>query len=244
MSIIILDSDWGDISTSDIQCLINSAINLMDPFYGKPIHYNIEISNTPNIDSPMVYNSRGVSGQYHINLTTKGHDYSQFYYQFFHEYCHVRTNYLAVDNKYSWFEESVCELASMFGVKRMAFVWKKEKVLPNAKNNFGYSIEKYIQRVICNPRKNLPKQQLFKKWLNENIEYLECERYDRDKNGIVANKLLSLFERESTLWELMTYWNKWEINHNDSIYEAFDKWSSILPEEKKAVAQKLINVFS
>lgn len=41
----------------------------------------------------------------------------------------------------------------------------------------------------------------------------------------------------------MTYWNKWEINHNDSIYEVFDKWLSILPEEKKAVAQKLINVF-
>ncbi|HFV9499099.1 TPA: hypothetical protein ACIAL9_004651, partial [Salmonella enterica subsp. enterica serovar Java] len=96
---------------------------------------------------------------------------------------------------------------------------------------------------INNPKKNLSKQQLFKKWLDENIEYLELERYDRDKNGIVANQLLSLFEREPTLWELMTYWNKWEINHNDSIYEAFDKWLSILPEEKKAVAQKLINVF-
>ncbi len=125
----------------------------------------------------------------------------------------------------------------------MASVWKKSKVLPNAKNNYGYVIEKYIQKVINNPKKNLSKQQLFKKWLDENIEYLELERYDRDKNGIVANQLLSLFEREPTLWELMTYWNKWEINHNDSIYEAFDKWLSILPEEKKAVAQKLINVF-
>lgn len=125
----------------------------------------------------------------------------------------------------------------------MASVWKKSKVLPNAKNNYGYVIEKYIQKVINNPKKNLSKQQLFKKWLDENIEYLELERYDRDKNGIVANQLLSLFEREPTLWELMTYWNKWEINHSDSIYEAFDKWLSILPEEKKAVAQKLINVF-
>lgn len=243
MSIIILDSDWGNIPTSDIHCLINSAIGLMDSFYGKPIHYDIEISNNPNINSPMVYHNRGLSGQYYVNLTTQGNYYSQLYYQFFHEYCHIRTNYLTIDTKYSWFEESLCELASMFGVKKIASVWKKSKVLPNAKNNYGYVIEKYIQKVINNPKKNLSKQQLFKKWLDENIEYLELERYDRDKNGIVANQLLSLFEREPTLWELMTYWNKWEINHSDSIYEAFDKWLSILPEEKKAVAQKLINVF-
>ncbi len=38
----------------------------------------------------------------------------------------------------------------------MASVWKKSKVLPNAKNNYGYVIEKYIQKVINNPKKIFP----------------------------------------------------------------------------------------
>lgn len=41
----------------------------------------------------------------------------------------------------------------------------------------------------------------------------------------------------------MTYWNLWDLNHNDTIDDAFEKWILVLPQDKVKFSQKLIKAF-
>ncbi len=41
----------------------------------------------------------------------------------------------------------------------------------------------------------------------------------------------------------MTYWNLWDLNDNDTIDDAFEKWVSVLPQDKVIVSQKIIKAF-
>ena len=61
---------------------------------------------------------------YEIRLTAWGNGWPQYAYQFAHELCHVMTNFDRVkEHRHKWFEESLCELASLFVLYRLAKAW-------------------------------------------------------------------------------------------------------------------------
>ncbi|EQO38509.1 hypothetical protein G714_04289 [Escherichia coli HVH 39 (4-2679949)] len=243
LSLNIHSYNFGVISPDDLSQLIFSAINLMDKYYGKPTTGFIDIDNCSTMTYPNIYYD-SVRDIFFINLSTKDHLFSQYYYQFFHEHCHLKTNSYNIVGNYGWFEESICELASFFGMRKMAQHWKKNIVIKDSLPNYGYSIEKYISKAQNKPGNHLPKKIVFKDWFLNNLSRLENDKYLRDKNAIIANQLLPLFERHTELWRLMTYWNTWVLDDEDNIYMAFDKWLGVLINENdKILAQMLIDVF-
>lgn len=235
-----------DVNPIELEGVLNFAKSVMDSYIGdfiepiSVIHYN-------HIYCPMVFYEKGDQGEFIISLGSHDTQYGRYIYQFAHEYCHIRTNYHDNNLKLGWFEESICETSSLFFLDIMAPIWKNEVPYEHMRE-YDYILSDYSHNAKSLPEKTLPKDLSFQEWYTKQKIIFETAPFDkhnqrRNEYCIIAKQILPLFHQYPELWNLLTYWNKWELDSNDFIDNAFIKWLSILPEEKKSVAQKLINIF-
>ena len=64
---------------------------------------------------------------YQVFLSATDTYWSQYVYQFSHELCRILTHFDRYrTHKHKWFEESLCELASLHVLRSLAKVWKED----------------------------------------------------------------------------------------------------------------------
>ena len=147
-----------------------------------------------------------------IQLATQDRKWSQFSYQFSHEFCHVLSEPERLDgNPNNWFHEAICETASVFTLRRMAERWPTG---PPYSNWAGYADEltRYAEDLLSGDERQLPANMSLPTWL-----LLEEKALRRDtavalasntrisdelrhKYAIVAYSLLPIFESEPAGW--------------------------------------------
>lgn len=125
--------------------------------------------------------------------------WTQFIYQFSHEFCHHLIP-RPVPKKLRWFEESLCELASHFFLLKSAEMWAiappYESWRPFAPAVLSYEI---------NAQKTasfFPISDLLRPG-SEILMFLERNEYQRDFNKNVALKLLPFFIDNPCLWNII-----------------------------------------
>jgi len=241
MALIVKSDDWDSVNIKNIEKLLTVAMNMMDNHYNSKVTKDIIITNNPEIKTPLFYYDRGVNGEYMINITAKDSYFCQYLYQFFHEYCHLRMNCNPLTGKKAkWFDESIAELASFFGMLQLSKIWNsKFTEFPLCNYNNNNVLDEYINKEIQSKNFSLEDNLSFKEWLKQNINELELNQYIREKNGIIANKLLSEFTKNKILWELLTYWNTWDIDVNDDIFLTMKKWKKKVPQKNKKYIEKI-----
>lgn len=205
MKISVLPCDWGNERLGDIQNLLQNVAShiekeLRDPFPGA-----IEVMNLPGREEPQTdYRNKNDplnpphDAAYPVNLTAKNAYWSQFAYQFAHEFCHVLSGYERLHgNPNQWFHESICEMASIFVLRRMGKRWRRSRnrqwirFAPWHTKYADDRLEKYASKVPSGS---------FRAWLSMNEADLRANPYLRDRNGVVAIKLLPNFEQEPSGW--------------------------------------------
>ncbi len=241
MSIQINPLCWGEAQIVDLQKLLESVVHVMDSYFASKIDFDITVAYD-QINGPMVLYARGNNGEYQVLLSSKDRFWAQHSYQFSHEYCHIRTNYIEGNPKIKWFEETICELASLFTLRRMSEVWKISP--PNTNwHDYSASLYEYAENRINDVKFNLPEGIEFLDWFKASLGSLERNPYTRETNTIIAIKLLPIFEDNPKLWRAMTYFNSWDAKDVDDIYQCFDNWLSCIPAELKPVVSVLVGVF-
>ena len=200
MEISVLQCEWGVARLEDIQKLLEDvashiARELRDPFDG-----TILVMNLPAQDGPITFfRNPGNLETYEVNLTAKDRLWSKFAYQFAHEFCHVLSGHDRLrDNPNNWFHEAICELASVFVLRRMGERWQH---LPPYANwaSYSASLVSYAQSLTNRLAGNSPAGS-FSSWLSANENLLRANPYLRESNGVVAMRLLPIFEQEPTGW--------------------------------------------
>ena len=83
---------------------------------------------------PIVLFRRGPEGEYYVRLNTGNTYWSQYAFQFAHEFGHVLCGYREGERCNKWFEESLCETASLFALRGMSLTWKSDPPYPNWKS--------------------------------------------------------------------------------------------------------------
>lgn len=147
-------------------------------------HYKIELSVSP-------FDAYGNPGGY----------WSQFAYQFSHEFCHYM-NWGHVTQKMRWFEESICELASHFFLIKLAESWALSPPYETWRNYAPQLLSYQINSRIPNTTFNL------KSLTNSDnaiLNELEKDEYKRQFNRFVALELLPLFISNTDLWKIVPY---------------------------------------
>lgn len=218
------NADW-DAELADVSAVLESAAGQLFQYFR-----GIELSpiRVEPKGGPIVFHERGPSGEYTVRLNTGGRLWAQYSYQFSHEFCHILCRYDREVHPNKWFEESLCELASLFVLRRMAEGWNANPPYPNWRS-YSSDLFEYAQNRLdsapyqCDPPLH--------EWLEAEREALSQDPYLRQQNTIVAASLLDLFEAHPNNWNAVFYLNV-ASNKSTLTFELYlAAWRDNAPQE-------------
>jgi hypothetical protein len=147
MAIELKSVDWGEALSVDVHQVLNSTKDVMDSAFGGDIDNDIWVYQNLSRGNPVALFERGPHGEYKIELNVTDRYWAKYAYQFSHEYCHLRTNYDGGSPQSKWFEEVICELCSIYALRRMSAVWAVNPPYSNWQS-FSDSLSEYAEKSI------------------------------------------------------------------------------------------------
>jgi hypothetical protein len=222
--------NWGSASRDDILAVCASAGRELTSFFPGRQLEPITVGQT-NGGSPITLFKRSADGRIRMLLDTRDTFWAQFAYQFGHELCHVLCNYREADNPQLWFEESLCETASLFVLRRMADTWKTDPPYANWKS-FAPAFDNYVDDRISNTEK-LDNKSLAE-WYRDHRVELEKDPTNRTLNQVVAVKvLLPLLQKKPQHWQALDYLNQWDPKQRPTFQQYLQDWHDRVPAEQR-----------
>lgn len=237
LDIRVAPKGWGDAGAVDIRAVLRSAAGEIWRHLPNQKLHPIEVSHSR--EGPMVLLRRGPRGEYIVWLDVKGTYWCQFAYQFAHEFTHILCG-VDEDKAHVWFEESICEMASIFAMRRMAETWKTSPPYPGWRS-YSASLAKYVEKHTA--RAELLDDPAFVEWYGRHAAELEKNAWVRDRNRVVARKLLALFEKTPEHWEAVVYLRGLAPERRGTFKEHLAKWRRRAPGKHRAFIAKIAALF-
>lgn len=235
------ETNWGTGSTEDISVLFDDIINCFNANLDPSLINvrNIIIAQAryfdPPFSTPIIIN---IAGQEFISINACDNYWSQYSYQFSHEYCHYIINRQSGILRVSWFEESLCELAPIINLYTMSIKWVTNPPYPQWKD-YSVALKDYADGLLA----ECPKIEDFKSWFNINLEFLYQDRYLRDKNKVIVRALYSLFQMYPCAWQCVQYLNQIKEHDNLSFEEYLNLWENLVPEQYNFIVREIKSIF-
>jgi hypothetical protein len=228
----IAEGAFGSADIGDIEAVVSSAGYELMRFAGgdyPPIHIFR--------GGPIVLYRRLENNTVAMKLDFDGPYWCQLSYQFAHELCHITCGYReTVSQSNKWFEESICETASLFVLRRLNETWKTAAPYKNWRSyapNFGKYADARIKE------SQLPEGKTLADWRKDNAAALEAKAEDRPRNNVVATALLPLFEAEPDHWAALRHLNDETPNHKETFQEYLQRWHDHTPAEHQPFVRKI-----
>jgi len=238
---------FGGTSAADITAVLQSAAGELRQYCPNTQLPGIDVYHRS--DHPQTDLERTAEDRIAIGLAARDNHWAQYSFQFAHEYCHVLINYsndergLTRDRRYAnlWFEESLCETASLFTLRGLSRSWL---IAPPyaAWRDYAPWFSAYAQGRLAVPEHHLPAETSFGVWFRANEPALRQDSTRRDRNTIVAAQLLPIFEKEPRGWGALAFLRR-AANPNQSLSRHFAAWRSSCPRELQRFVAKLAAVF-
>ena len=221
--LVVTNDNWGATSLTAVFAVLKSAFDVLTDAFGTPPDAPIRVARWDQ-GPRTLYDRR----PYEICLSARDRYWCQYVYQFSHELCHVMTGFDRYrDHKHKWFEETLCELASLFVLRRLAKVWEDTPpadiigAKEFAPNHRTYA--KHIQNKYGGVLDSQPQD-----WLAMNIKLMEDDPCKRDLNGVVAVSLLGRFSDDPSLWRDCESLNQWNPGVDATFADYLDSWAGCL----------------
>jgi len=226
-----------DASLRDVEKVLRSAASELWQYFPER---RLEPILVEPKGGPIVLFRRGPKGEYRVRLNTGSTYWCQYAFQFAHEFCHILCRYTEDEKSNKWFEESLCELASLFVLRRMAETWKTDPPYPNWKD-YAKHLKEYADKRIADT--TFPPDGALATWYRENEAALRKNSTDRDKNRVVAGVLLPMFEEHPQHWEAVTWLNTAASKEPRSFEQYLADWHNHCPSRHKAFVRQVAAKF-
>ena len=214
----IENGNWGATSLRTIRGVLTSAADVLLAAFGRDPDAAIHVAPWRR-DPQVFYDQR----PYQMRLSGRDTYWCHYVSQFAHELCHVLTNFdRHRDHKHRWFNEALCEVASLFVLHRLATTWADDppegvtEASAFAPNFATYAV-RVADRYPCPG--DLPQ------WLADHLPELEADPYVRERNGVVAVNLLQRFLDDASLWRDCRRLNCWDPSANRTFREDLAAWA-------------------
>jgi len=173
-----------------------------------------------------------------IYLSSYDRLWSKYSYQFAHELCHhvIDSDFYTTNDKFGWFEETLCELASIFCLDKMSQTWLTNPPYPNWKD-YSTALTDCVREIIEKPENKISKS--FKNWLSENLDALFKDRYKREENRIIALQLFPLFKNRPEFWTTIQYLKFIKVIDEMTFDNFIDAWTELVPENLKELLTEI-----
>jgi hypothetical protein len=190
---------------------------------------------------PIVLYERGPEGEYRVRLDTGETYWSQYAFQFAHEMGHILSDYREHPHRNKWFEEAICETASLYALREMAKTWKTDAPYDNWRG-YAPSLAAYAQERIDSAQ--LPQGKSLAAWFADHKADLYTSSTNRELNLIVAAQLLPLFEAEPPRWEAIGWLNAADSTKSQTLAEYLADWERSSPERHRAFIRQIAARFA
>jgi hypothetical protein len=202
-------SGWGDASPEDIRRLLISAHSAFRPAFPDLAWPGISVFRRE--DTPITLDRRDAENRVRIGLATRDLFWSQYVYQYGHELVHLIAGHLPVERRWSgtdnpvgWFEETLCEVGSLYTLRTLARSWEEAPPYSNWRD-YRHRLAEYAQGRLEAPENRPPAEDAFHAWLMGRQPQLRAHCCDRAANTQVAARLLPVFERDPSLWRAVAH---------------------------------------
>ena len=239
MEIEVVQGNWGDNKQENISILLQNVATHFETDFRETLDWRISVrpTNTEK-DDPMTCYRSSPQEPFRILLQARDKYWAKFAYQFAHELCHVASDFERLRaNPNNWFHEALCELASIITLRRMAKSWPDNPPYPNW-SDYAPSLACYAQDCLAKPERQLPNGLRLSSWLDREEPSLRADKYQRDKNAIVAYALLPLFEDAPNGWNAI----RLLPGSNDMLGAYLRKWHSKVESIDAPVVERLISI--
>lgn len=237
---------WGQVQFQDITKLLDNVIN---EFYvnldkTRIIEKPVYVLNSKNKDIPTSYPEIIKRDNCNlIYLDTSDRFWSQYAYQFAHELCHhvVDSDFYITNDNFGWFEEALCELASIFCINKMSQSWRINPPYPSWKD-YATSLNEYCVDILKKQENEISKP--FKTWFTENIDEFSKNRYRRIENRIVAIQLFPLFKNKPETWKTVQYLKFIKVTNEMTFDDFIYSWMKLVPNNLKKILIKIKTILN
>jgi len=217
------EGEWGRGSLAAIHGVLASAAGVLLDGFGEPPDAPLRVARWSRV--PRVFYDRR---PYRIRLSARDCLWCQYVYQFAHELCHVMTNFdRHRSRRHRWFDESLCELASLFVLHRLAAAWVEE---PPAAVAGATAYAPHFATYAADTAGQYPRVRRadLPRWLGDNAAALSRSRYQRKLNGTAAVALLRPFLENPSLWRDCRWLNRWDPAADATFADYLHSWSACL----------------
>ena len=232
--------NWGNVKTDEVQKVLDCTLHVFLPLSPALQKYEIVVGSTS--ESPKVLYERSSGGEYSIELTAKGRHWCQYVFQFSHELSHIMCGYKRGESSNLWFEESICEVASLYALQKIGKVWK-ERSSNKTWQSYAEEFQKYRRERIRNS--SYPENFHLSSWWKKNRVVLSAHPHLRKENTWVAWSLYNLFaQRPSIAWSSCFWLNHTKSKQELSFEQYLQNWKTSCPEiAQKEFVEKIVTQF-
>ncbi len=210
MNISVRPSNSDNIHIPSIKALLTDTANHLNQFLRNPFSGVIEVqiaSNEPK--APITLNRDYGLGQSKVLLSARDKYWCQYVFQFAHEFCHVLTDYYErlLANPNAWLHETICEIASIFALQRMAHQWCNNPTIPG-QHGYAEQFQIYADDRLGRREVKLPTGMDLHGWLKSREKELRSADVTDDNQrlnqSLIAYILLPIFEKNPEGWNAIT----------------------------------------
>ena len=231
----VLPGDWGDASEGDIRAVAVDVTKHLERRLRRPVASRIRVESLPADQQPITFYREGGVGPHRVGLPVRGRYWAQVAYQFAHEYCHVLSRYERLQgNPNNWFHEALCELASVYALRHMGRSWVIEPPYPHW-TEYAPKLRAYVGALEERLTAPTPPPDQFATWLDSNENAMRRNAEIREKNGVVAMRLLAAFVEQPEGWNAV---RQMPVGH-DPIREYLRLWREGAEDEDRPFIKRL-----
>ena len=228
-------------SERDVRAVLDSAGRELWRYF--PDHKIEPFVVARSQSGPIVWFRRNDRGEIVLRLDTQNTFWCQYAYQFAHEFCHVLCGFDEDYQGNKWFEETVCETASLFVMRTMAKAWADDPPYDHWKD-YRHAIRNYTDNVIA---KREAVMEIYEKGLGgfylAHREELEVSSGRRDLNGAMSIVLLRLFEQQPEQWGAMRWLNNAPSPKGETFQQYLQRWCDAVPDRHKAFVAQIADLY-
>jgi hypothetical protein len=230
----VASEGWGSAGTGDVAKVLQSAGEALAASFPDRKFPPIEVSRSST--TPITLFQRGPTGELRVKLNVEGQYWAQFAFQFAHEMGHIVCGFEEYANPNLWFEETLCETASLYVLGRMAESWKTRPPYPNWKD-YASSLKKYRDDRLA--KTALPEGMTLADWFPTQEPALRKDPGLRELNLKMAAAILPIFEEAPERWAAVATLNAVRGDKSRTFAAYLRDWSASSPGKHREVIAKI-----
>lgn len=231
LQIHVVPEGWG-IEAQAIEPVLYATADELVSMLPSKLAVPIVVSHTRG--NPVALYDRGPGGEYLVRLHASGAGWPLYVYEFAHELCHVLSNHdaHAETRKHNqWFEETLCETASLYALQAMAQKWELSAVPERAA--LAPRLRRFYDALLAERNRELPAGTTLAGWLALHEPQLRGNPYIREKNDLVAKQLLPFFQQDPRRWRALAYLNLHASDASAPLADYLTHWDQHAPDEHR-----------